>query len=266
MNKTERCKQVVENVRDKTKICTNQELQVIIIRFKRIFPLCSPEGQPILPNCPCCQRFAVCYTATSLTPRLFSNLNWCNIQVKKIRELIQRLTKTGFVDREGKGSHHNFTHPGGAKITIDQKERLKNPDSIADIKAQKLMSLKGVGPVSAWVLGKEFFGWRNFRNRKEVGALAGLTGTPYSSGDSNRDLGISKSGSRSVRCTCVELAWCWTRFQPESELTKWFMERFGKGGKRMRKIGIVALARKLLIALWKYIEKDELPAGAVLSV
>ncbi len=151
-------------------------------------------------------------------------------------------------------------------IEADQKERLKNPDSIADIKAQKLMSLKGVGPVSAWVLGKEFFGWRNFRNRKEVGALAGLTGTPYSSGDSNRDLGISKSGSRSVRCTCVELAWCWTRFQPESELTKWFMERFGKGGKRMRKIGIVALARKLLIALWKYIEKDELPAGAVLSV
>ena len=151
------------------------------------------------------------------------------------------------------------------ELEASQKQRLKDPKSAADLKAQKLMRLKGVGPVSSWVLGKEFFGWREFRNRKEVGALAGLVGTPYSSGDSNRELGISKSGSRSVRCTCVELAWCWIRFQPDSELTKWFMERFGKGGSRMRRIGIVAVARKLLVALWKYVEKDELPAGAIVS-
>lgn len=151
------------------------------------------------------------------------------------------------------------------ELEVLQAARLKTPKTQADAKAAKLMKLKGVGPVSSWVLGKEFFGWRNFRNRREVGALAGLTGTPYSSGDENRDLGISKAGSKRVRSICVELAWCWLRFQPESDLAKWYMERFGHGGGRMKRIGIVALARKLLVALWKYLEKDELPAGAIVT-
>ena len=146
-----------------------------------------------------------------------------------------------------------------------QRKRLKDPVSAADTKAQKLMQLRGVGPVSAWVLSQEFFGWRNFKNRRQVGALAGLVGTPYSSGESSKELGISKSGSKSVRSICVELAWCCVRFQPGSELTKWFTARFAHGSKRMRRIGIVALARKLLIALWKYLEKDEVPAGAMIS-
>jgi transposase len=144
-----------------------------------------------------------------------------------------------------------------------QKERLKVPNTQADEKAAKLLKLKGVGQISSWILGKEFFGWRHFKNRREVGALAGLTGTPYSSGDENRDLGISKAGNKRVRSTCVELAWCWLRFQPESELSKWYMERFGSAGGRMKRIGIVALARKLLVALWKYVEKDEIPQGAI---
>lgn len=146
-----------------------------------------------------------------------------------------------------------------------QKMRMKKPETEADRKAAKLMRVKGVGPVSSWVIGKEFFGWRKFKNRREVGSLAGLTGTPYSSGDSNRELGISKAGNKRVRSVCVELAWGWLRFQPESELSKWYMERFGGGGKRMKRIGIVALARKLLVALWKYVERDELPAGAIVS-
>jgi transposase len=146
-----------------------------------------------------------------------------------------------------------------------QKDRLKDPKTLADSKAEKLMRLKGVGPVSSWVIGKEFFGWRNFRNRREVGALAGLTGTPYASGDESKDLGISKAGSKRVRSCCVELAWCWLRFQPDSELAKWYMERFGHGTGRMKRVGIVALARKLLVALWKYVEHDELPAGAIIS-
>lgn len=143
--------------------------------------------------------------------------------------------------------------------------RLKAPQTQADAKAAKMMKLNGVGPVSSWNIGKEFFGWRNFRNRREVGALAGLTGTPYSSGDESRDLGISKAGSKRIRSCCVELAWCWLRFQPESELSRWYMERFGHGTGRMKRIGIVALARKLLVALWKYVEQDEVPAGAIIS-
>jgi len=114
-------------------------------------------------------------------------------------------------------------------------------------------------------LVKEFFAWRNFRNRREVGASAGLTGSPYASGEESRDLGISKAGNRRVRWIMIEIAWKWLMFQPQSELSLWFWKRFGYGSKRMRRVGIVALARKLLIALWKYIEQDELPAGAVLS-
>ena len=145
-----------------------------------------------------------------------------------------------------------------------QEAHLKEPETESERKAQKLNRLKGVGPVSSWMLAKEFFGWRDFRNRREVGALAGLTGTPYDSGDGVRDQGISKAGNKRVRYSTIELAWGWLRFQPESELTKWFWKRFGHGNKRMRRIGIVALARKLLIALWKYVENDEIPEGAVL--
>jgi transposase len=111
----------------------------------------------------------------------------------------------------------------------------------------------------------EFFGWREFHNRRDVGALAGLTPAPYQSGDESREQGISKAGNRPIRATAIEIAWGWLRFQPESELSRWLQERFGHGSKRMRKIGIVALARKLLIALWRYLEFGEIPAGARLK-
>lgn len=146
-----------------------------------------------------------------------------------------------------------------------KRQRLACPLSDADRKAEKLMRLRAVGPVSSWTLSKEFFSWRQFRNRRQVGAAAGLTGTPYDSGESRRDQGISKSGNKWVRKTCIELAWSWVRYQPQSALSQWFVRRFGSGGKRMRRIGIVALARKLLIALWKYVEHDELPEEAVLK-
>lgn len=146
-----------------------------------------------------------------------------------------------------------------------QVERIKIPQTAADCVAGKLMKLRGVGPVSSWILSKEFFGWRTFRNRREVGALAGLTGTPYSSGNSSRDQGISKAGNIRVRWVMVELSWRWLQFQPNSALSKWFWERFGHGNGRMRRIGIVALARKLLVALWKYLDHGEMPEGAVLK-
>ena len=153
-----------------------------------------------------------------------------------------------------------------AQIEGEQRVRLKQPLTEADRKAAKLVRVRSVGPNSAWILGKEFFGWRQFRNRRQVGALAGLTGTPYDSGGSRREQGISKAGNRRVRAVMIELGWSWLRFQPTSELSKWFQERFAHGSKRMRRIGIVALARKLLVALWKYVDKDELPAGAILRV
>ncbi len=129
--------------------------------------------------------------------------------------------------------------------------------------AVKLQRLRGVGPVGAWLLASEFFGWRQFRNRRELGALAGLCGSPYASGQSSREQGISKAGNRRVRWVMIELAWSWLQFQPHSRLTCWFWERFGHGSSRMRRVGIVAVARKLLVALWQYLEQDHWPEGAV---
>jgi transposase len=150
-----------------------------------------------------------------------------------------------------------------AELEDLKAEAMEHPRSNADHQAVDLMRLRGVGEVSAWVLAKEFFGWREFRNRREVGALAGLTPTPYDSGDSRVEQGISKAGNRRVRRVMIELAWSWVRYQPESELSVWFEKRFAHGSKRMRRVGIVALARKLLVALWKYVEFGEVPAGAI---
>ena len=146
-----------------------------------------------------------------------------------------------------------------------QQQRVKTPQTDSDRVAGKLSQLRGVGPVSSWILSKEFFGWRTFHNRREVGALAGLTGTPYASGSSERDQGISKAGNVRVRWVMIELSWRWLQFQPGSALSKWFWERFGRGNGRMRRIGIVALARKLLVALGKYLDPGEIPEGAVLK-
>lgn len=111
----------------------------------------------------------------------------------------------------------------------------------------------------------EFFGWRKFNNGRELGALAGLTGTPYNSGGVNREQGISKAGNRWVRAVMIELAWGWVRYQPESALSQWFYRRFADGGKRMRKRGIVAVARKLLLDLWKYLDMGVVPEGASIT-
>jgi transposase len=132
-------------------------------------------------------------------------------------------------------------------------------------KVRRLLDLWGMGLNGAWLLVYELFAWRRFDNRKQVGSCAGLTPTPYQSGDSCHEQGISKAGNRRLRRLLVELAWCWLRWQPDSELSRRYQRRFGAGHGRTRKIGIVALARKLLIALWKYLEQGEVPAGARLS-
>lgn len=138
---------------------------------------------------------------------------------------------------------------------------------------RQLLCLRGIGVNSAWLYVMEFFAWRAFRNRREVGALAGLTPMPHQSGDEARELGISKVGNRHIRAMAIEIAWGWLRYQPDSELSRWYQRRFGKGSKRLHKtcgersrtISIVALARKLLIDIWRYLEKGTIPPGAVLK-
>ncbi len=158
-----------------------------------------------------------------------------------------------------------LVHTQVVELEKARRAALKQPESPAEKIAAKLIQLRAVGEVSGWLLAGEFFAWRKFRNRREVGALAGLCATPYASGASARDQGISKAGNKRVRWVMIELAWSWLRYQPNSELTKWFWDRFGHGNARLRRVGIVALARKLLVALWKYLERGELPAGAVLK-
>lgn len=128
---------------------------------------------------------------------------------------------------------------------------------------RQLEMLQGIGPQGSRILSAEAFSWRSFRNTKEVGSVAGLTPTPSQSGQISREQGISKAGNWRLRWIMIELAWQWLRHQPDSALTQWYGSRFGHGGKRMRRVGIVALARKLLIALWKYVEYGLVPEGAV---
>ncbi len=123
---------------------------------------------------------------------------------------------------------------------------------------RRLLQLKGVGASSAWLFVMEVFAWRKIANGRQIGSIAGLTPTPYTSSTMSREQGISKAGNRRLRAMAVEIAWMWLHY-----LTKWFLGRFAKGP-RLRKIGIVALARKLLVALWRYLEDGIVPQGAVL--
>lgn len=145
----------------------------------------------------------------------------------------------------------------------EQERRLREEHEPYLAKVRRLMGLKAVGVRSAWILVLELFSWRGIRNGKELGSLVGLTPMPYNSGKSEREQGISKAGNKHVRGLIVELAWLWLRWQPGSKLSVWYERRFGTGNKRARKVGIVALARKLLIALWRYVEHGEVPEGAV---
>ena len=115
------------------------------------------------------------------------------------------------------------------QINMLRREAIRNEDTPAIKQVRQLMPLKGIGVNSAWVYVMEFFAWRGFRNRRELGALAGLTPTPYQSGDSGREQGISKAGNRPVRAMAIEIAWAWLRFQPDSALSRWYQNRFGHG-------------------------------------
>jgi transposase len=151
-----------------------------------------------------------------------------------------------------------------AAVAQAYQQELLSDTAVAD-KRRQLEQLKSIGPKTSRILSAEVFSWRVFRNGKQVGGMSGLTPTPSQSGDVQREQGISKAGNRRVRRVMIELAWLWLRWQPDSHLSEWFNRRFAHGGKRMRRIGIVALARKLLIALWRYVEWGVIPEGAVLK-
>jgi transposase len=150
---------------------------------------------------------------------------------------------------------------------LDVARRMLAPDraTATGRYVDALPTLRGIGPIGAWVLATEIFGWRQIQNRRQLGALVGLVPAPYQSGETAHDQGITRAGNKHVRRLMVQLAWGWVRYQPDSALTQWYQQRFGRGSKRLRRIGIVALARKLLIALWRYVEAGEIPDGAVVK-
>ena len=156
----------------------------------------------------------------------------------------------------------------GRQIKQLERQRVQevrhSPDPKVD-QVRALLRLNGIGLNSSWQFIMEFFGWRQFRSGKEVGGLSGLAPTPYQSGSSYREQGMSKAGNRHIRAMAVEIAWGWLHYQPESALTRWYEQRFGHGDSRIRKIGIVALARRLLVELWRYLETGAIPEGVVLK-
>lgn len=127
-----------------------------------------------------------------------------------------------------------------------------------------LARIRGVGPNDASVLAREAF-WRTFNNRREVAAWSGFAPTPWASGTINRDQGITKAGPATFRAYVIQLSWRWLQWQPESRLALWFNQRTNGASGRVRRIMIVALARKLLIALWRYATTGLVPTGAVVT-
>jgi transposase len=147
-----------------------------------------------------------------------------------------------------------------------EKTRQTNVPALARQRCDALARLQGIGEVGASRLALELF-WREFNNRREVGACVGLVPQPYDSGESQVDQGISKQGNRRVRALLIEIAWTWLRYQPASALAKWFDQRTQGTGpnRRARRIAIVAVARRLAIALWRYLKDGVIPDGAQLK-
>ena len=146
--------------------------------------------------------------------------------------------------------------PAAAPLTPAAAEMARRSDL--------LLRLKSLGPAFATTLTQEVF-YKDFRNRREVASYFGLAPSPWQSGGTDREQGISKAGNPRARCAAVELSWLWLRHQPDSELSQWFRQRTLNASKRIRRIAIVALARKLMVALWRYLATGLVPTGAALK-
>jgi transposase len=150
------------------------------------------------------------------------------------------------------------------ELEKERRQRIRTEDSLQARQVRKLLGLKAIGETGSWLLVHEVFGWRTFAGSAQLASFTGLVGAPYDSGGTERDQGITKAGNSWIRSVIIEIAWMWLRYQRQSALSRWYYRRLADGGKRMRKIGIVALARKLIIALWRYLEKGIPPEGAIL--
>jgi transposase len=152
-----------------------------------------------------------------------------------------------------------------AALKAERDALVASSEAPVAVTARRLAELGAIAAESSFVFATELFGWRRFANRRELAGAVGLTGTPYNTGDSVRDQGLSKAGNRRMRTMLVEIAWCGLRYQPMSALARWWQRRFAHSGGRARKVAIVALARKLLVALWRYLEHGVVPDGALLK-
>jgi transposase len=148
--------------------------------------------------------------------------------------------------------------------TLDAVQTQQTRASAPGEARHRLVQLRGIGVTGAAILLDEGLAWREFRNRRQVGGLLGFAPAHYSSGAVARDQGIRRAGNKRLQSVLVQLAWGWLQWQPDSALSRWYRERFDRG-KRARKVGIVALARKLCVALWRYATQGVVPTGAILK-
>jgi transposase len=167
--------------------------------------------------------------------------------------------------RGQEGEHVQALAQRIAQLEAERRAWLQTSAEAVMQQVRRRLTLQGIGMNSAGGFVMEGFGWRAFRNGQEVGALSGLTPTPDARGHTAYERGIVKAGNYHVRAMASEMAWGWRRFQPASALTPWYQQRFGHGSSRLRRIGSVALARKRLIALWRFVEAGVLPDGAALK-
>ena len=153
-----------------------------------------------------------------------------------------------------------------AQLAEVERERdlAPTPCEATERKRHQLLRLKGIGATSAPILAREVY-YRQFANRRQVASYIGLAPSAYDSGESRRSQGISKAGNSLVRAVMIQTAWLWLKHQPQSALTQWFHHRTQGQSKRMRCVMIVALARKLAVALWRYLELGLIPQGAVVT-
>jgi transposase len=216
-----------------------------IQHVNRIRGLCALHGiydyQPLRPQA--MARLEQLRTAQgiSLPPRLKSEIKR---ELQRL-ELVVKMTATLEAERDTIVEDEASTHVNAKKI-------------------QNLHKLKAIGPEFATVLVGEIF-HRKFNNRRQLASYVGYAPSPFRSGNVAHDQGISKAGNRKGRTTGIELAWLWLRYQPDSDLSAWFRARVGTTKGRVRRIAIIAMARKLLVALWRYLETGVVPQGAVLK-
>jgi len=185
----------------------------------------------------------------------------------ELRTVDGRPLSPGLIDRvQAEVARFKFVDEQIKQIESARKAELAKEVPSQQIQHVKLLSsLKGIGTTGAFRMVLECFGWRKFATRREVAACLGLAPSPFASGKIDHEQGISKLGNSRLRALLVELSWLWLRFQPASKIARWFQEKFAQGAGRSRKIGIVAVARRLAIALWKLVQFGVVPEGAVMK-